>query len=62
MEPLQGMSPDGRFAEKIFLSQDTEGRIGEALERPPLSGIGVEFHTLTKPSFLMLARVSRNIQ
>jgi hypothetical protein len=46
------VSPDvGSLTEKPFLWRDTEGRAREALERPPFSGIGIEFESLTKLSF-----------
>ncbi len=55
-------SPGGGVLEINFPLPDIEGRVGEALERPPLSGIGIESETLTKPAFLIPTRVSHNIQ
>jgi hypothetical protein len=60
--PFQGILPGGGLPEGSFFSPDTERRVGEALGRPPLCGIGMESDTLTQLSFLIATRDSHKMR
>ena len=67
MKPLQGLTPvrqqlNGFLRSRSPVDQDTEGRVEEALERPPLSDLGSGSQALIKHLFQIPAKVPHNLQ